>query len=70
MILLVSHISLFILYVVVLFLEEHVPLLGRTYNTKTLRLVTNPPVQAASEKIPYPSVGHTNPARKELTSPC
>ncbi|XP_054731316.1 blood vessel epicardial substance isoform X2 [Anastrepha obliqua] len=51
-------------------LQEHVPLLGRTYNSKTLHLVTSKPVQGASQKTAFPSAGHKSLARKELTSPC
>ncbi|XP_067642303.1 blood vessel epicardial substance isoform X8 [Eurosta solidaginis] len=40
--------------------EEHIPLLGRTYNTKVLHLVTCLPVQGANKSL----------KRKDLTSPC
>ncbi|XP_067642296.1 blood vessel epicardial substance isoform X2 [Eurosta solidaginis] len=41
-------------------LQEHIPLLGRTYNTKVLHLVTCLPVQGANKSL----------KRKDLTSPC
>ncbi|XP_011183317.1 blood vessel epicardial substance isoform X1 [Zeugodacus cucurbitae] len=50
--------------------EEHVPLLGRTYKTNTLHMVTNQPVQATNQKSTLPTTRHKSIARKELTSPC
>ncbi|XP_004527120.1 blood vessel epicardial substance isoform X1 [Ceratitis capitata] len=50
--------------------EEHVPLLGRTYKTNTLHMVTSQPVQPASHKSSLPFSRPKSIVRKELTSPC
>uniref|UniRef100_A0A034W9V1 Blood vessel epicardial substance n=1 Tax=Bactrocera dorsalis TaxID=27457 RepID=A0A034W9V1_BACDO len=50
--------------------EEHVPLLGRTYKSNTLHMVSNQPVQAPNQKSALSSTRHKSVVRKELTSPC